>query len=335
MLWAMRQKRLNKMKKQTLYLIITILLVSCNAKTEDKNNVNITEPKTQEKPKDEIKKIEQNGKSFYEWYFKNDFPNCGVIKDKNEKCLIDTIGYFKSLRKLGTISEKFINKEKQRLLSCSEFISTIDYSDYENAEAYDYDQYCGDFYYMYWIKSQEPPSSFSVKNVKKINNNLATLDIYENYGKKDEPLSKIFLEKEGTIWKIIEIKFIVREESKAEKILIYRKWRNTMVTLHISNGGLAFEYHGQCMYFYPIKKINENEFEMIWSNDMDCSFDNGTRNTFNLKNFPTIGKPFAKFKLKNDILYAEYYYKDWVKKYTEQVAENVFTSKYFIKNEEN
>ena len=163
---------------------------------------------------------------------------------------------------------------------------------------------------MYWINSQEPPISFSVKNVKKINNNLATLDIYENYDQTDEPLSKIFLEKEGDIWKIIDIKFINHEETKTEKIKIYRKWQNSVVTLHISEGGLAFEYHGQCMYFYPIKKISENEFEMIWSNNMDCSFDNGTSNSFNLNNFPTIGKPFAKYKLKNNILYAEYYYKD-------------------------
>lgn len=173
------------MKKQILYLIITILFISCNANTEDKNKVNIKEPKTQEKPIDEIKTNEQN------------------------------------------------------------------------------------------------------------------------------------------------------KETKTEKILIYRKWTNANVTLHISEEGLAFEYHGQCMYFYPIKKISANEFEMIWSNNMDCSFDNGTGNTFNLKDFPTIGKPFAKFKLKNNILYAEYYYKDWVKKYAEQVAENVFTSEYFIKNEEN
>lgn len=37
--------------------------------------------------------------------------------------------------------------------------------------------------------------------------------------------------------------------------------------------------------------------------------------------------------LKNNILYAEYYYKDWVKKYIEQVQKDVFTDKYFIKNE--
>lgn len=173
------------MKKQTLYLIITILFISCNRNTEDKNNVTIKEPKKQEKPIDRKKNIKEN------------------------------------------------------------------------------------------------------------------------------------------------------EETRTEKILIYRKWTNTKATLHIIEKGLAFEYHGQCMYFYPIKKISANEFEMIWSKNMDCSFDNGTNNTFNLKDFPTIGKPFAKFKLKNDILYAEYYYKDWVKKYTEQVSENVFTSKYFIKNEEN
>lgn len=173
------------MKKQTLYLITTILFISCNANTEDKNSVNIKDPKTQKKHIDKIEKIEQS------------------------------------------------------------------------------------------------------------------------------------------------------RETKTEKILIYRRWTNTRVTLHISEGGLAFEYHGQCMYFYPIKKTSANEFEMIWSNNMDCSFDNGTGNTFNLKDVPTIGKPFAKFKLKNDTLYADYYYRDWVNKYTEQVSENVFTSKYLLKNEEN
>jgi hypothetical protein len=103
--------------------------------------------------------------------------------------------------------------------------------------------------------------------------------------------------------------------------------------LHITNEGLAFEYHGQCMYFYPIRKINDNEFEMIWAREMDCKFDNGTDNTFGLKKVPIIGKPFVKFKLKNNILYAEYYYNDWVKNYTEKVQEDVFTVKYFRKNE--
>ncbi|MDQ0965286.1 hypothetical protein QFZ20_000689 [Flavobacterium sp. W4I14] len=113
------------------------------------------------------------------------------------------------------------------------------------------------------------------------------------------------------------------------------KWGNEMVTLNIGKTSLAFEYHGQCVYFYPVKKISDTEFEMIWARDMDCKFDNGTKETFGLKAVPQLGKPFAKFIIKNGTLYAEYYYAEWVKRYTAQVQDNVFTPKYSRKNENN
>ena len=108
-------------------------------------------------------------------------------------------------------------------------------------------------------------------------------------------------------------------------------WQNELVTFSVDDTSLNFEYHGQCMYSYPIKKINETEFEMIWSRDMDCSFDNGTDKKFGLKNVPEIGKPFAKFSLKNNILAVDYYYKDWIKKYSQEVQEGVFTSEFHKK----
>ena len=259
------------MKNLLLFLIPIIFFTSCNSKEEkinDKKSVENVEKsieKPTEKPiADELKTIEQNGKSFYEWYIKNDFPNCDIIKDKNGKCLVDTVSYFKTLRNLGTISEKFIHQERTRLQSCAEFISTIDYSEYENADAYEYDQYCVDIYYYYWLKSQEHPNNFSVKNVRRINDNNASLDIYENYGETnvpDVPLSKVILEKEKNTWKITEIKFINREETPAKKVDVFGKWYGGNVKLHISEKGVGYEYHGQCMYFYPIKKINENEFD--------------------------------------------------------------------------
>ena len=333
------------MKNLLLFLIPIIFFTSCNSKEEkinDKKSVENVEKsieKPTEKPiADELKTIEQNGKSFYEWYFKNDFPNCDIIKDKNGKCLVDTVSYFKTLRNLGTISEKFIHQERTRLQSCAEFISTIDYSEYENADAYEYDQYCVDIYYYYWLKSQEHPNNFSVKNVRRINDNNASLDIYENYGETnvpDVPLSKVILEKEKNTWKITEIKFINREETPAKKVDVFGKWENSEVHFRAGEKSLIFFYHGQCAYVYPLKKINENEFEMIWAKEMDCVFDNSVNNDFGLKKIPEIGKPFAKYKLKNNILYAEYYYKDWVKKYSEQVQKDVFTDKYFRKNESN
>lgn len=111
------------------------------------------------------------------------------------------------------------------------------------------------------------------------------------------------------------------------------KWTNEMVTLNIGETSLAFEYHGQCVYFYPVKKISDTAFEMIWGRDMDCKFDNGTGKTFGLKEVPRSGKPFARFTVKNGTLYAAYYYTEWVKKYTAQVQDNVFTAEYSRKNE--
>lgn len=313
-------------------LFIVIFTISCNSNSEKK----IAEKTAAviEIPKDkDIYDIEKNGRSFYDWYLKNDFPNCEIISDQDGKCTFDTITYFTNFRKLGTISEKFIKSEKDRLQMCQEFISTIDFSDYQNAEAYDYSEYCVDLYYMYWIKSQEPPNRFSTKNVKKISASKASVDIYESYGENETPLSTVSLEKENTIWKITQIKFINREDTPAPKAELYGQWQNSLVIMHVGKEGVAFEYHGQCMYFYPVKKISITEFEMIWSRDMDCKFDNGTANTFDLKNSPIIGKPFAKYTLKNNILYADYYYKEWVTAYTSKVQKDVFTSKYFIKNE--
>ena len=308
------------------------LIISCTSKTEKKaveEAVAVTEI-TKDK---DIFEIEKNGRSFYDWYFKNDFPNCEVISDKNGKSTFDTISYFRTLRNLGTISEKFIDSEKERLQDCQDFLSMIYFSDFQNAEAYDYSDYCGDIYFMYWIKSQEPPNNFITKNVKKITTDKASLEIYEVYGTIESPLSTVYLDKENEVWKITEINFINRDEKIDPKAELYGKWQNPMVTMHVGKDGVAFEYHGQCMYMYPIKKINDTEFEMIWSRDMDCNFDNGTAKTFDLKNILVVGKPFAKYTLKNNILYAEYYYKEWVKKYTAQVQKDVFTSKYFIKKE--
>ncbi|WP_136668040.1 hypothetical protein [Flavobacterium sp. H122] len=323
----------------TLFLATSFIFQSCENKTEKKTTEIPTEITTENKTEEELAIIERNGKSFYDWYFKNEFPNIDVIKDKNGKCKLDTLSYFKELRKLGTISEKFINKEKERTHVCSEFISTINYTEYEEADAYEYDEYCIDFYYYNWLKSQEHPEGFSAENIRKINSNQSSLDIYETYnngGGNESPLSTVFLEKEHGIWKIVEIKFVNREETKPEKVKIYgKKWYGGIVSLNISETTLAYEYHGQCVYFYPVKKISDTEFEMIWARNMDCKFDNGTDKTFGLKHFPEIGKPFAKYTLKNNILYTEYYYKEWVEKYTEQVQEDVFIQKYFSQNENN
>ncbi|MFV0606639.1 MAG: hypothetical protein ACK5NK_12435 [Niabella sp.] len=108
-------------------------------------------------------------------------------------------------------------------------------------------------------------------------------------------------------------------------------WENNMVYMNVGDSSLVFFYHGQCAYEYPVHKLSNTEFELIWSNDMDCKFDNGVREKFGLKNTPVIGKPFAKFTLRNHVLYADYYYKEWVAAYAKQIQEDVFTPEYHWK----
>lgn len=322
------------MKTLILLMITTLTIVSCKEKPESiKNSDSDKKDSIGIEPKADLENIKKAGSSFYEWYFKNDFKDYEIVKNKTGKALLDTATYFKKMRHLGTISEKFIHKEKERLSTCSKFLATKYYSDYNSAEAYDFDNYCPDLYYMYWIKSQETPDRFVIKNINQKDQNNASVDIYLNYGGKDEPLSKITLAKEHNSWKTTGIQFIDLQETAAVQKTVPGKWSNAMVTLNIGDDSLAFEYHGQCVYFYPIRKISATEFEMIWDRDMDCKFDNGTAETFGLKKTPVIGKPFAKFILKNNILQATYYYPEWVEKYTEKVQDNVFTQDYF-KDEE-
>jgi len=105
-------------------------------------------------------------------------------------------------------------------------------------------------------------------------------------------------------------------------------WENDLVRIDIGNETLTLWYHGQCVYFYPIRKIDTQTVEMIWDRDMDCKFDNGTNQAFGLKRIPEKGKPFAKFTLQDNILHADYYYKEWVQQYAKHVQDDVFTSTY-------
>jgi len=64
-------------------------------------------------------------------------------------------------------------------------------------------------------KSQEPPDGFVIKNLKKINNNTASVDIYktEKQTNTQSAFSTIFLEKEQHTWKIVDFKFVNSKES--------------------------------------------------------------------------------------------------------------------------
>ena len=333
----------NRQLSLILFLFtISFLFTNCKNVNEEKKDV-IKTSQTQE-----IESIKLSSISFYKWYLgvlNNDKIQISydgnVIEGENGKCLLDLKPYFKELRNLKTISEKFIAKESERLNDCSEYLSTIDYSEYISPEFQEnpdesYDNYCQDFNFYYWIRSQELYQNCSAKNIQITSKKTATADIFFSYKNSEDesnPLSRVYLEKENNVWKIIDIKFL-QGNFKKEKVKIQNSWSNDMVSININSNKIVILFHGQCAGFYPLKKINENEVELIWANEFDCVFDAGTNNDYGLSIKPIIGKPFAKYILKGKVLYAKYYYPDWIKKYSENSNSEVFTSKYFLKTVE-
>ena len=132
----------------TLLIVISILIFSCKDKPEP---VEVTKSEKIDsvkiETKDDSANIKKAGSSFYDWYFNNDFNDYEIVKNKNGKALLDSATYFKKLRNLGTISERFINKEKERLSTCSKFLATKYFDDYNSADAYTFDDYCPDLYF--------------------------------------------------------------------------------------------------------------------------------------------------------------------------------------------
>ncbi|WP_289665749.1 hypothetical protein [Flavobacterium panacagri] len=186
-----------------------------------------------------------------------------------------------------------------------------------------------------WCNCQDKPDRFLDKiwiMHLSIENNKA----FYNWSWGDGTVYNVKAVKENNEWKISYLEGFDYDsfvESFQKTNDFTGRWKNDMVALNIGNKSLAFEYHGQCVYFYPVRKISDTEFEMIWAKEMDCKFDNGTDETFGLKEIPQLGKPFSKLTLKNNVLHVQYYYKKWVEKYSEQVS-GVFTSEYEKEREE-
>lgn len=167
---------------------------------------------------DSIKQIERTALSFFKWNIEsilNDSVSIAydfnIVKSENGKCQLDSANYFRNLRKLGSISEKFIKLEWERVKRCSNFLSTLDWEEYSSADAYAYQDYC-DIYYYYWTRTQEPYHGAEVKKINKVNNHyIVTLIFYNDYEKREYteyylPLVKV--EKENGNWKITEVKWL-------------------------------------------------------------------------------------------------------------------------------
>lgn len=345
------------MIKAFLFIIVFLFLSFTNQNNVQANSTDSLNPIESSNDSDSrTLEVEQAGLSFYKWYFNavnNDNINnripfdASITEDKNGMCQLDSEPYFNELRKLGTISEKFIESERKRNSTCEEYVKKVHYKVFESGDAYTFNGMCPQFAYMYWTSSQDTYQE--VKAIKTTINNdglSAHVDVIFIYTEGAEtpiipktPNARVFLELEQGKWKTVEIELldqdgqvVLQEEDDADiedQSSLFASWSNDIVDLSISEKRISFKYHGQCVYYYPIQVISKQEVILIWSNNMDCEFDNGTSQTFGLKEHPVIGKPFARYTLEAGVLYTEYFYKEWIEKYREKVNKDTFTDLYF------
>jgi len=117
---------------------------------------------------EDIKKV---ATSFHEWYLKHvgsGYASSVIKVDQSPEGMsqLNVASYINQLNNLGTISQIFIESEKQRIQSCSEHLSKIEWEEFQKAEGYEYEYKCGFFYHYYWFNSQEKPDKVKAVNVE-------------------------------------------------------------------------------------------------------------------------------------------------------------------------
>jgi hypothetical protein len=131
-------------------------------------------------------------------------------------------------------------------------------------------------------------------------------------------------------------KSIKIDDNLSKKTSILNKWQNDNIEIHITSNSITYLFHGQCIYAFPVKILNNNEVELIWGETgMDCVFDIQFNKTFGLskEKIPQKGKPFAKYTLKKDVVNVTYYYKEWVNLYKEKINVKSFMDVLYVKEE--
>jgi hypothetical protein len=206
-------------------LLILVIVLGC---TDSKKNRKETISKSIEKNepiKEEInsesgkqkiefteteKEIAVVALSFHNWYIKNtnemksEVPTDFVVTEgKNNSCIVDYEPYFNELRKLGTISNSFMEKEKERTKLCAETISEMNWSEYIGVIP----ENCDD--YLFWTRSQEETSGIELMSIKKENDAWKIkFHLYNSFGneKKFLPYNGIInVEKEEKGYRITQI----------------------------------------------------------------------------------------------------------------------------------
>lgn len=170
--------------------------------------------------KDEIERV---AKSFNEWYrdaesksyTQSDYPfTAKLIKTKDNNYDFDLEPYFDQLRKLGTISDKFLDKERDRFRDIKTMID--EYYPIQNDSNYiDIYNDCADEFYYYRMSQDALYSNIEIVSFSIADDNrkaIVVLSLIPNSSENPEytdytyPQAKVVLEKESGKWMIVSIK---------------------------------------------------------------------------------------------------------------------------------
>ncbi len=211
------------MKNIKLILLIFIISGCNNNQTSRKTEGAIDTKKENEcaivnykikKLNDKEKKIVEVAFSFHKWYIKNTNDlsskvptNFVVLEGENDKCLIDYEPYFNQLRKLGTISNSFMEKERQRTKPCVETILKMKWSEYQQGG--EILEGCDD--YIFWTRSQEETSGIEFIDLKRNNDiwlvRFQLFTIFDNEKKYSPYIGVVSVEKEDKKYMITNIQW--------------------------------------------------------------------------------------------------------------------------------
>ena len=151
--------------------------------------------------------------SFYNWYIQRGGGCYAALNEDSTVSLQNIDTYLMELKKLGTVSQKFINREKQRFEECNQFLAA---GDWTNVNEYG-DQYiyadsgepCKWLAFDYWFQSQETSDEVEVSNLIIGNDTIiANIEFYARDGAektKQYYSAKEFLVREKSIWLIDSI----------------------------------------------------------------------------------------------------------------------------------
>ncbi len=193
--------------------VLCISLFGCGGKTDDKAGKESDASGSTEELNAQIGKA---AGSFYAWYIKETKKETAanfearIVEESDGMCRLDPEPYFHELRNLGTISEKFIAREKERFSACADFVKTVKFAEYEKTDGSIIDDHCSFFSYYNWFHGNEGVDEVEIAKIA-VDGNEAVVDLqpyFMDNGKKTP--SELFkatmkLSKEGDKWMITNI----------------------------------------------------------------------------------------------------------------------------------